>query len=320
MKSKKVISFLMSLILVSTSAAVLTSCGDDNKKETTETTTAASESAKSSPAVEDLKKSGVDVTEYGVEPDITYADDEKYGFQLDKPAKGDTIAVMHTNKGDIYMRFFEKYAPNTVKNFISLAEKGKYNNCIFHRVIKDFMIQGGDYENFDGTGGQSADGGKFDDEFCDKLVNIRGSVAMANSGKDTNGSQFFINQNDKKAFKANGGFSNLVSYWQKSIKPAFTSNKDNSTQLAAIVSQVGTSAYDADVVPKEIQKLYEENGGNASLDGAYNAVDSGHTVFAQVYKGMDVVDKIANVKTDSTNNKPEKDVVIKSIEIKEYKK
>ncbi len=319
MKSKKIFSVLLSAVLISASAAALSSCSDNKNNETTAASTAAEQtSSKSSPAVEDLKKSGVDVTQFGVSPEITNADDEKYGFQLDKPSKGDTVAIMRTNMGDISLRLFDKYTPKTVKNFTKLAESGKYNGCIFHRVIKDFMIQGGDYENSDGTGGKSADGGKFNDEFCDKLVNIRGSVSMANSGKDTNGSQFFINQQDKKTFKKNGGFQTHINNWKNSVKPYFTNNKNSTTNLASLVSQIGTSAYDADVVPKEIQTLYEENGGNPTLDGAYNAVDAGHTVFAQVYDGMDVVDKIASVKTDSSD-KPEKDVTIKSIEIKEYK-
>lgn len=332
MKSKKIISILLSAVLLTASAAALTSCGENNTDSNSATSalnnavTQAEEvtnapadtDTKTSAAVEDLKKSGVDVTQFGVNPQITYAEKEKYGFQLDKPKKGETIAVMHTNMGDISMRLFKEYTPNTVDNFVKLAESGKYNNCIFHRVIKDFMIQGGDYENSDGTGGKSASGGKFEDEFCDKLVNLRGSVSMANSGKDTNGSQFFINQQNKDAFKNNGGFKAQIDNWNNQIKPYFTNNKDNSTNLASLVSQIGTQAYDAAVVPEEIQSLYDKNGGNPSLDGAYNAVDAGHTVFAQVYDGMDVVDKIAAVDTDSSD-KPKKDVTIKSIDIKEYK-
>lgn len=327
MKSKKIISLLLSVVMISASAATLSACGDDSKNniatDAPETTAASAEttaannnsSSSKSPAVDDLKKSGVDVTQFGVSPQITYADKEKYGFQLNAPKKGDTVAVLHTSMGDISIKFFKKYAPKTVDNFIKLAKSGKYNGVIFHRVMNDFMIQGGDYENSDGTGGKSADGDKFEDEFCDKLVNLRGSVAMANSGKDTNGSQFFINQRKKDSID----FNSLKQSWNSLKSEYFVKNKDNSANLASVVAQVGTSAYDADIVPKEIQELYKKNGGNPSLDGAYNAVDAGHTVFAQVYKGMKVVDKIAAVKTDSTNNKPEKDVTIKSIDIKEYK-
>ncbi len=316
MKSKKFISAVISAALIMTAASTFASCSGGDNTETTvaATTEAPTEAAKSSAAVEDIKKLGIDLSDFGVSPEITYADDEEYGFQLDKPSKGDTVAIMHTTMGDISIRLFDKYAPNTVDNFVSLAKEGKYDGVIFHRVIKDFMIQGGDYENADGTGGKSAEGGAFEDEFCDKLLNIRGSLSMANSGKDTNGSQFFINQNDKKAFN---GFENLESNWAQ-IKSNFTTAKDSATGIASLVYQLGTSAYDTDVVPKEVKKLYENNGGNPSLDGAYNAVDAGHTVFGQVYDGMDVVDKIAAVETN-TSDKPLKDVKINSIDIKEYK-
>ena len=82
----------------------------------------------------------------------------------------------------------------TVENFVRLAQKGYYNDTIFHRVISDFMIQGGDPQG-NGTGGTSIWGHPFEDEFSRKLFNIRGALSMANSGSNTNGSQFFIVQN-----------------------------------------------------------------------------------------------------------------------------
>ena len=116
--------------------------------------------------------------------------------QTSGPKKGDTVAVIHTNYGDIAISFFEKYAPKGVENFVTLAKDGKYDNTIFHRVIKGFMIQGGDYTNFDGTGGDSCWGKDFENECVDELKNIRGSLAYANRGPDTNSSQFFINSVD----------------------------------------------------------------------------------------------------------------------------
>ncbi|MFA6554647.1 MAG: peptidylprolyl isomerase [Candidatus Paceibacterota bacterium] len=105
--------------------------------------------------------------------------------------------TIETNKGKIVIETYDADAPNTVKNFITLAEKGFYNNLIFHRVIKDFMIQGGDPMGT-GTGGP---GYKFADELNPatpsyKAGYVRGTVAMANSGPNTNGSQFFIMHKD----------------------------------------------------------------------------------------------------------------------------
>lgn len=76
--------------------------------------------------------------------------DKKLGFQLDKPEKGEKVAIMHTSMGDISIRFFPDAAPKAVENFQKLAEKGYYNDLTFHRVIEDFMIQGGDPDG-DGT-------------------------------------------------------------------------------------------------------------------------------------------------------------------------
>lgn len=115
-----------------------------------------------------------------------------------QPEKNDTIATLQTNYGDIKIFFYTKEAPETAKNFIELAKTGKYDNSIFHRAIDCFMIQGGDFENKNGTGGYSykGPGTSLKDEFGEGLKNIRGAVSMANSGPDTGGSQFFIVQAD----------------------------------------------------------------------------------------------------------------------------
>jgi peptidyl-prolyl cis-trans isomerase B (cyclophilin B) len=96
-------------------------------------------------------------------------------------------ATLHTNHGAIEVELFDDDAPKTVENFRKLASDGFYDGVIFHRVIKDFMIQGGDPTGT-GTGGP---GYTFEDEFNDRKV-VRGALAMANAGPDTNGSQFFI--------------------------------------------------------------------------------------------------------------------------------
>ena len=105
-------------------------------------------------------------------------------------------AAIQTNKGTIRVELFESDAPKTTENFITLAGKGYYDGVIFHRVIKGFMIQGGDPTGT-GRGGESAWGGRFNDEIDSSSALYqrgykKGTVAMANAGQNTNGSQFFI--------------------------------------------------------------------------------------------------------------------------------
>jgi peptidyl-prolyl cis-trans isomerase B (cyclophilin B) len=105
-----------------------------------------------------------------------------------------TLVVMKTNLGDIKIELFGEDAPNTVNNFKRLAESGFYNGTKFHRVIKDFMIQGGDPNSKSddlSTHGMGGPGYAFDDEINQHKI-VRGALAMANSGPNTNGSQFFI--------------------------------------------------------------------------------------------------------------------------------
>lgn len=104
--------------------------------------------------------------------------------------------TFHTNKGDITMKILSEEAPTISKNFLDLAKAGKYKDTIFHRVIPGFMIQGGDYQNFNGTGGESFVGGYIEDEFSENVSHVRGMVSMANRGPNTNGSQFFIMHKD----------------------------------------------------------------------------------------------------------------------------
>ena len=189
--------------------------------------------------------------------------------QMAPPAKGETIAIMKTTMGDIKMKFFPKEAPKSVENFTKLSQKGYYNGLIFHRVIKDFMIQGGDPTGT-GTGGQSVWGTPFADEFSPKLHSFRGALSMANSGPNTNGSQFFIVQ----------------------LATVDDNSKANMKQLNFSQSLIDQ---------------YVKYGGTPWLDN-HNAV------FGQVFQGMDVVDKIANVQT-AQGDKPVHDVKINTVEI-----
>lgn len=111
--------------------------------------------------------------------------------QLVEAEENDKLAVIKTNKGDITVKLFLEEAPLTVKNFIGHAENGYYDGVIFHRVIENFMIQGGDPTGT-GAGGESIYGKAFEDEFHESLFNLYGALSMANAGPNTNGSQFFI--------------------------------------------------------------------------------------------------------------------------------
>ena len=180
---------------------------------------------------------------------------------------------MHTGMGDIAIRLFPEKAPKAVENFTTHAKNGYYDGLIFHRVINDFMIQGGDPKGT-GRGGESIWGDSFEDEFDLELRNYRGVLSMANAGPNTNGSQFFIVQ-------------------AKEVAPS----------LLHQMGQLADRGY-----PAEVTAAYAQVGGTPHLDFR-------HTVFGQVYDGMDVVDAIAAVDTDR-NDKPKTDVVIESIEIK----
>ena len=114
--------------------------------------------------------------------------------QVDIEAVEGPIATIKTNHGDMRIKLFPDHAPKTVANFIALSKDGYYDGVIFHRIIKDFMIQGGDPTGT-GMGGESIYGESFEDEFSEELYNVRGALSMANAGPNTNGSQFFIVQN-----------------------------------------------------------------------------------------------------------------------------
>lgn len=320
-KFRRMSGVILSALICISSAVSFSGCGNEKTQSAIpKETNAAPEVNISTPdevtAVGALQSLGIDALTLGIDPEIYHDAEHEVGFQLDMPDDGETIAVVHTTMGDFTMRFFPEQAPKTVTNFLNLAKKGKYDNTVFHRVERDFIIQGGlcgaDESNPNGI---SSYGSQFEDEFCDKLFNIRGAVSMANSAQDTNGSQFFVNQTGAETFKSGGGWKKYEEMWAN-VKTQLLNYKD-SNLLPAFIQKNGNNCYNTDIVPEEVRSLYETCGGNAYLDGAYNAVDRGYTVFAQIIDGMDTVDKIAAVKVDK-DKAPVDNVVIKSIEVKNY--
>ncbi len=189
-------------------------------------------------------------------------------YQLRKPQKGDTVAIFTTSEGSFKIRLFPEEAPRTVENFVQHARDGYYNGLTFHRIIQDFMIQGGN----PGNGGESIWGTPFLDEFSPRLHNFRGALSMANAGENTNGSQFFIVQK--------------------------SSLNDNEIEYMEFYHYLD-----------EVIEKYKELGGTMWLDNK-------HSVFGQVYEGMDVVDKIAAVPMkDKDAGEPVNAVIIEKIEI-----
>ena len=313
-KNRKARLAFVSVTLGAAMVLGISGCGGDEKASETKNSSATAEATKAHAALEDL---GIDPAAVGVDPNVLHDEKNTVGFQLDMPAKGDTIAIVHTGMGDITLRFFPDQAPKAVTNFINLAESKSYDNTSFHQVFGGSYIQGGHCGNDENNpNGVSSYGGMFEDEFCDSLCNIRGAVSMANSSQDSNGSQFLINQTTADAFKEKGGWSYYEDSWSN-IKEQLENYKD-SNLLSAFIEENGDKFLDTELVPDKVKSLYNSNGGNPNFDGAYNAADRGNTVFAQVIKGMDVVDKISAVKTDQ-NNVPRDRVSIKSVEITTYK-
>ena len=149
----------------------------------------------------DIKKKADYVTKTVEEDGIFHAleelglvERELHFPQLDLENTQGPQAIIKTNHGEMKLQLFPEQAPKTVANFIALAKDGYYDGVIFHRIIPEFMIQGGDPTGT-GMGGESIYGERFEDEFSAELYNIRGALSMANAGPNTNGSQFFIVQN-----------------------------------------------------------------------------------------------------------------------------
>lgn len=233
---------------------------------------------------------------------------KKLGWQLDAPQKGDEIAVVTMKTGEVIkIRFFPDQAPKAVYNFKLHAIQGYYDGLTIHRVMENFMIQSGSPDGT-GTDGVSVWEQEFEDEFTSGLVNIDGALSMANRGPATNGSQFFINCTNSPPQSAT--WSQYEQAYEE-FKEIYAANKEY------IDSNPNLKTLDMDKVTDEYKKFYEAQGGNMHLDGAYSTNGTGHTVFGQVFEGMDSVYAFSKVDTDSYD-KPVEDLVIEKIEIVAY--
>jgi peptidyl-prolyl cis-trans isomerase B (cyclophilin B) len=215
-------------------------------------------------------------------------------LQLQPVQAGEELAVVHTSMGDVTLRFFPEEAPMAVENFVTHARNGYYDGLTFHRVIPNFMIQGG-CPIGNGTGGESIWGGTFGQEFSFNLRHFRGALAMAQSAMPNSiGSQFYIVQ----AFDLD-----------PNTHASFQFFYENQDEPIGIFSD-GQRLYFRDVhTPQELQH-FMQYGGTPHLDWYFNP--NGHTVFGHVVEGMDIVDAIANV-SRGANDSPSEPIIIERI-------
>lgn len=198
---KRIIAIVLTVLMV---AAVFAGC---NKKVGSGTTSATSKSESKAESAETVAQDAKSTEALLNIDDVPAADLDKANAEYQKkaPEKGEEVAILHTNYGDISFKFFPEVAPKAVNSFKALAKDSRYNGTIFHRITNPAtsgigVVQGGDYTNFNGTGGVSAYGKGFGLEVSDYLSNTEGSVAMARStDPNSNGSQFYINYSNNNS-------------------------------------------------------------------------------------------------------------------------
>ena len=240
-------------------------------------------------------------------------------LQLQEAPKGNPTATLHTTMGDITVVLYPEQAPKAVENFTTLAEEGYYDGISFHRVINNFMIQGGD-PTATGGGGESKWGEDFEDELCDQLHNFRGALSMANAGINTNGSQFFIVQCRDKVTDADAEaclsylYQNSQLTIGKNLYADYAATGASMEDQQAFVDALNAKLSEmmAAGVPENQRKRFEAAVEGYKQLGGTPHLDYVHTVFGQVVEGMDVVDAIAAVSVGA-NDKPVEDVLINSI-------
>ena len=305
---KKYACTFLALVLA---LALLAGCGSSGSSSGSSQTSSAASSAES-------QSSSADGEEI---PGVTLDTAPVELIQFEEPTGPQ--ATISTSMGDIVVVLFPQQAPKAVENFITHAKEGYYDGLLFHRVIDDFMIQGGD-PNGNGTGGESIWGTPFEDEFSDSLHNFRGALSMANSGTDTNGSQFFIVQSGDTITEEMMSQYAQVLYTNLAFNQAQRRIYDKidqglSQEEVTAYMEKEQAAYDALAsapAPEEYVERIQPALDKYAKVGGTPWLDNKHTVFGQVIEGMDVVDAIAAVATDDSA-KPVEDVTILSITISE---
>lgn len=217
-------------------------------------------------------------------------------YQLAWFQEGDVWVIMTTTNGKIEIKLFPKDAPKTVNNFLALSKNGYYDGITFHRVIKDFMIQGWDPE-WTGMWWKSIYGKEFEDEFSPNLKNIRGSLSMANAWANTNGSQFFINQKDNNFLdNKHSVFGQVVSWLDNVDKIASvkTDSNDKPSKEVKIIKMEVVKYQSGSLKPydfsleEELKKLEDEK--KAKLEADKNRVVKAWDEIAVNYIGKTASD------------------------------
>lgn len=228
---------------------------------------------------------------------------------------GDLVATIEIeNFGTIKAKLFPEAAPVGVENFQKLAESGYFQGKNIHRVMQDFMMQGGSL-NGDGTGGDAmVNGGSFGVESADNMRHFYGALCYANY-QGSNSTQFYIVNN-----KSEGVFDSVLDSFKANVEQCKELIKQFKEQgLADYVTYFtqGKDYYQGLVdkynsFPANVKELYNKNGGTPQLDGGY-------TVFGQVFEGFDVIDAIAAVKVSDNGmgeaSKPVEEIIIKNITV-----
>ncbi len=271
----------MKLLSVLACGVFLTACGGANGSNKTGADAAQDKKVEQEIKQEKMKdEKSSDKSETNKTKTMNKKTELAFPLELKKYSKNPT-ATLKTNMGDIELELFTTQVPTTAGSFLALAEAGAYDGTIFHRVIDGFMVQGGDYENMNGTGGAAYNGAMIDDEIVEGLSNVRGTISMANRGqecKDKDGNAYIDTPAGKLMLK------NGIPQQVQGEVPELTCSGTNGSQF------------------------FLNQADNVFLDGK-------HSVFGKITKGMEVVEKIAKVKKGA-QDRPVDDVVIESVEIK----